>query len=49
MSREISKCKLEDNMSLLDIFIEMEKRALLGDRNLDTLKRSVSKSTRACW
>lgn len=39
LSKEISKCKLEDNMSLLDIFIEMEKRALLGERNLDTLKK----------
>ncbi|XP_036899510.1 caspase-8 [Sturnira hondurensis] len=40
LNNEISKCKLDDNnMSLLDIFIEMEKRVLLGERNLDTLKR----------
>ncbi|KAK1336540.1 hypothetical protein QTO34_002571 [Cnephaeus nilssonii] len=27
------------SMSLLDIFMEMEKRLILGERNLDTLKR----------
>ncbi|XP_012380770.1 caspase-8 [Dasypus novemcinctus] len=39
LSQEIPKCKLDDDMSLLDIFIEMEKRVILGERNLDTLKR----------
>ncbi|XP_012781187.2 caspase-8 isoform X1 [Ochotona princeps] len=39
LRKEISKCKLEDNMSLLDIFIEMEKRMILGEKNLDTLKK----------
>ncbi|ELK04835.1 Caspase-8 [Pteropus alecto] len=39
LSQEIAKCKLEDDMTLLDIFIEMEKRLILGKRNLDTLKR----------
>ncbi|XP_005373266.1 PREDICTED: caspase-8 [Chinchilla lanigera] len=38
LNNEISKSKLDDNMSLLDIFIEMEKRAILGKDNLDTLK-----------
>ncbi|XP_040840372.1 caspase-8-like isoform X1 [Ochotona curzoniae] len=39
LSKEIPKCKLEDNMSLLDIFTEMEKRMILGEKNLDTLKK----------
>ncbi|XP_057601711.1 caspase-8 isoform X2 [Hippopotamus amphibius kiboko] len=39
LSQEIAKCKLDDDMTLLDIFIEMEKRAMLGEKNLDTLKR----------
>ncbi|EPY77216.1 caspase-8 [Camelus ferus] len=39
LSKEIAKCKLDDDMTLLDIFIEMEKRVILGERNLDTLKR----------
>ncbi|XP_024613146.1 caspase-8 isoform X1 [Neophocaena asiaeorientalis asiaeorientalis] len=39
LSQEIAKCKLDDDMTLLDIFIEMEKRVILGERNLDTLKK----------
>ncbi|XP_025749211.1 caspase-8 isoform X1 [Callorhinus ursinus] len=39
LSQEISRCKLHDDLNLLDIFIEMEKRVILGERNLDTLKR----------
>ncbi|XP_007933362.1 caspase-8 [Orycteropus afer afer] len=39
LRKEIPKCKLDDDMSLLDIFIEMEKRMLLADGNLETLKK----------
>ncbi|KFO36248.1 Caspase-8 [Fukomys damarensis] len=39
LHKEIPKCKLDDSMSLLDIFIEMEKRDILGNERLDTLKR----------
>lgn len=39
LSQELSRCKLVETMSLLDIFMEMEKRLILGERNLDTLKR----------
>lgn len=39
LNRELSRCKLADSLSLLDIFMEMEKRLILGERNLDTLKR----------
>ncbi|XP_069851906.1 caspase-8 [Dipodomys merriami] len=39
LSKELPRCKLDDDMSLLDIFMEMEKRVLLGDRNLDVLKK----------
>ncbi|XP_042100894.1 caspase-8 isoform X4 [Ovis aries] len=39
LSQEIAKCKLDDDMTLLDIFVEMEKRTILGENNLDTLKR----------
>ncbi|KAK2501107.1 hypothetical protein MC885_009432 [Smutsia gigantea] len=39
LSQNISKCKLDDDMNMLDIFIEMEKRVILGERNLDTLRR----------
>ncbi|KAF0872234.1 CASP8 protein, partial [Crocuta crocuta] len=39
LSQDISRCKVDDDMNLLDIFIEMEKRVILGERNLDTLKR----------
>ncbi|XP_043854683.1 caspase-8 [Dromiciops gliroides] len=38
LSYKIPKCKLEDDMTLIDIFIEMEKRGLLGEENLDDLK-----------
>lgn len=35
---EIPKCKLQDNLSLLDVFVEMEKRTILAESNLVTLK-----------
>ncbi|KAM9035491.1 caspase-8 [Sarcophilus harrisii] len=38
LRNKIPKCKLEDNMTLIDIFIEMEKRGILGEENLGTLK-----------
>ncbi|XP_047401951.1 caspase-8 isoform X2 [Sciurus carolinensis] len=38
LSKDIPKCKLDDDLSLLDIFIEMEKKLILGERNLDMLK-----------
>ncbi|XP_054978001.1 caspase-8 [Sorex araneus] len=38
LSELISKCKLEEDMNLLDIFIEMEKRDILGKNNLEYLK-----------
>lgn len=38
LERKIPKCKLHDNSSLLDVFVEMEKRLILGEDNLDTLK-----------
>lgn len=43
LSGEISKSKLEDDMSLLDIFIEMEKREILGENNLNNLKKNLEK------
>ncbi|XP_067597115.1 caspase-8 isoform X4 [Pseudorca crassidens] len=39
LSEKIARYKLDDDMTLLDIFIEMEKRVMLGERYLDTLKR----------
>ncbi|KAM6178115.1 caspase-8 [Rhynchocyon petersi] len=40
LSKEISKYKLDDDdMLLLDIFVEMEKKLILGERNLDALKK----------
>ncbi|XP_036612867.1 caspase-8 [Trichosurus vulpecula] len=38
LSHKIPKCKLEDNMTMIDIFIEMEKRGILGEGNLYDLK-----------
>lgn len=38
LSEEIPRCKREDNLSLLDIFIEMEKRTILSESNLEALK-----------
>ncbi|XP_052047904.1 caspase-8 [Apodemus sylvaticus] len=38
LSVEIPRCKLEDSLSLLDMFIEMEKRIILSENNLETLK-----------
>ncbi|XP_005070663.1 caspase-8 isoform X1 [Mesocricetus auratus] len=38
LNKQIPKCKLHDNSSLLDIFVEMEKRILLAEENLDPLK-----------
>jgi caspase 8 len=32
-------------MSLLDIFMEMEKRILLGETILDTLKKKICEQT----
>lgn len=42
LKKEIPKCKLDD-LSLLDVFIEMEKRVILGTERLDTLKRICEK------
>ncbi|XP_059249185.1 caspase-8 isoform X3 [Mustela nigripes] len=39
LSQEIPRCRVNDDSNLFDIFIEMEKRVILGERNLDTLKR----------
>ncbi|XP_045431360.1 caspase-8 isoform X2 [Pipistrellus kuhlii] len=39
LNQELSRYKLAESMSLLDIFMEMEKRLILGERNLDTLKK----------
>ncbi|XP_029789937.1 caspase-8 isoform X2 [Suricata suricatta] len=39
LSQEISRCKVDDDMNLFDIFIEMEKRVILGENNLDILKK----------
>lgn len=47
LHKEIPKCKLDDSMSLLDIFIEMEKRDILGDERLDTLKRLCEQVNRS--
>lgn len=47
LSQEIAKCKLDDDMTLLDMFIEMEKRAILGERNLETLKRICEQINKA--
>lgn len=38
LNNEIPKCKLEDDLSLLEIFVEMEKRTMLAENNLETLK-----------
>ncbi|KAH0511715.1 Caspase-8 [Microtus ochrogaster] len=38
LEKKIPKCKLHDNSSLLDVFVEMEKRLILGEENLDSLK-----------
>ncbi|XP_063085406.1 caspase-8-like [Cavia porcellus] len=38
LSTNLSKFKLDD-MNMLEIFIEMEKKAMLGQDNLDTLKK----------
>ncbi|CAO2615912.1 Casp8 [Lemmus lemmus] len=49
LEKKIPKCKLHDNSSLLDVFVEMEKRLYLGEDNLDTLKsifEQVNKSLR---
>ncbi|XP_055967807.1 caspase-8 [Sorex fumeus] len=46
LSELISKCKLDEDMNLFDIFIEMEKRDILGKNNLEYLKeiRHINKS-----
>lgn len=44
---EIPKCKLQDNLSLLDIFVEMEKRTLLAESNLVTLKSICGRVNRS--
>ncbi|XP_059134395.1 caspase-8 [Peromyscus eremicus] len=38
LEEKIPKYKLHDNTSLLDIFVEMEKRLILSEDNLDALK-----------
>ncbi|XP_021053725.1 caspase-8 [Mus pahari] len=38
LNNEIPRCKLEDDLSLLEIFIEMEKRIMLAENNLEILK-----------
>lgn len=38
LNKEIPKCKLHEDSSLLDIFIEMEKRVILAEGNLNILK-----------
>ncbi|XP_045874984.1 caspase-8 isoform X2 [Meles meles] len=47
LSQEIPRCKLHDDLNLFDIFIEMEKRVILGERNLDTLKRICDQVNRS--
>ncbi|XP_077010791.1 caspase-8 isoform X1 [Tamandua tetradactyla] len=47
LSQEIPKCRLDDGMTMIDIFIEMEKRLILGEGNLDTLKRICNQVNRS--
>ncbi|XP_032210313.1 caspase-8 isoform X1 [Mustela erminea] len=47
LSQEIPRCKQNDDSNLFDIFIEMEKRVILGERNLDTLKRICDQINRS--
>ncbi|XP_023568078.1 caspase-8 isoform X2 [Octodon degus] len=47
LKKKISKSKLEDSMSLLDIFIEMEKRTILGKDHLDVLKEICGQVNRS--
>ncbi|XP_034353039.1 caspase-8 isoform X2 [Arvicanthis niloticus] len=38
LNTDIPKCKQENRLSLLDIFVEMEKRIILAESNLELLK-----------
>uniref|UniRef100_G3U5N1 Caspase 8 n=1 Tax=Loxodonta africana TaxID=9785 RepID=G3U5N1_LOXAF len=38
LSRKIPRSRLKDNVTFLDILIEMERKDILGERKLDTLK-----------
>lgn len=38
LNDDIPKCKMEDHLSLMEVFVEMEKRAMLAENKLETLK-----------
>ncbi|NWX44706.1 CASP8 protein, partial [Steatornis caripensis] len=38
LGKELPKCKLNPKITMLDVFIEMEKKGILGEDNLNTLK-----------
>ncbi|KFQ30388.1 Caspase-8, partial [Mesitornis unicolor] len=39
LGKELPKCKLNPKTTMLDVFIEMEKKGILGEDNLSILKR----------
>ncbi|XP_044888406.1 caspase-8-like isoform X2 [Mauremys mutica] len=41
--KELPKCKLDNEMTLIDVFIEMEKKGLLAEENLEILKTICEK------
>ncbi|XP_019378756.1 PREDICTED: caspase-8-like isoform X1 [Gavialis gangeticus] len=43
LRKELPKCKLDDETTMIDILIEMEKKGILGEDNLSTLKTNCEK------
>ncbi|XP_067405012.1 caspase-8 isoform X2 [Emydura macquarii macquarii] len=41
--KELPKCKLDNEITMIDVFIEMEKKGLLAEENLETLKTVCEK------
>uniref|UniRef100_A0A8C0GZ53 Caspase 8 n=1 Tax=Chelonoidis abingdonii TaxID=106734 RepID=A0A8C0GZ53_CHEAB len=41
--KELPKCKLDNEMTLINVFIEMEKKGLLAEENLEILKTICEK------
>ncbi|XP_050772781.1 caspase-8 isoform X1 [Gopherus flavomarginatus] len=43
LSKELPRCKLDNEMTLINVFIEMEKKGLLAEENLEILKTICEK------
>ncbi|XP_010156885.1 PREDICTED: caspase-8, partial [Eurypyga helias] len=49
LGKELPKCKLNPKATMLDVFIEMERKGILGEGNLNVLKNLCAEINTSLW